>query len=270
MKIDLNGQWKLSSSQYADLDAAVPGSVLSTLLAHKLIDDPFYRDNEEKVRQCLKEDYTFKRSFHMTEEQLLGHNYLFMDGIDTIAKVFINGNLIAEVFDMHTRKRILLDNGILRKENEIRIDFSNVYDYIENYPGKETFQTFAVTHPNGPVIRKSHHMLGWDWGPDLADMGIYRDIYIFSTDLGYLDSFRHKCTFLKNGSVRVDVETELVCHTQGKMVASLSMDSDGTCLQAKLPLMESGKVSFLLKEPKRWYPIPSPSAKPTFSSVMVW
>lgn len=255
MKIDLNGKWRLSSAKYTDLEANVPGSVLSTLLDHRLIDDPFYRDNEEMVRQCLKEDYTFKRSFLMTQEQLLGHNYLFMDGIDTIAKVFINDNLIAELFDMHTRKRILLDNSILCEENEIRIEFSNVYDYIENYPGKETFRTFAVTHPNGPVIRKSHHMLGWDWGPDLADMGIYRDIYILSTGLGYLDSFRHECTFLKDGSVRVDVETEFVCHTQGKMVVTLSMDSDGTCLQATLPLMESGKVSFLLKDPKRWYPI---------------
>ncbi len=255
MKVDLNGKWKLCSSQYTELEATVPGSVLSTLLTHKLIEDPFYRDNESKVRQCLKDNYNFKRSFSLTNEQLIKHNYLFIDGIDTLAKVYINNNLIAELYNMHTRKRILLDNGILREENEIRIEFSNVYDYIENYPGKETFRTFAVTHPNGPVIRKSHHMLGWDWGPDLADMGIYRDIYILSTGLGYLDSFRHECTFLRDGTVKVDVQTELVCHGQGKMLVSLSMDSNGTCLQAKLPLMESGKVSFLLKEPKRWYPI---------------
>ena len=255
MKIDLNGKWSLSSSQFTNLEATVPGSVLSTLLEHKLIDDPFYRDNEQKVRQYLKENYTFTRSFRLTKSQLKKQNYLFMDGIDTLAKVFINGNLIAELFDMHTRKRILLDHDILAEENEIRIDFSNVYDYIENYPGKELFRTFAVTHPNGPVIRKAHYMLGWDWGPDLADMGIYRDIYILSTDLGYLDSFRHKCTFLKDGSVKVDVTTNLVCHAQGKMVATLSMDSDDTCLQAKLPLMEEGNITFLLKNPKRWYPI---------------
>ena len=255
MKIDLNGKWSLCSSKFTNLEATVPGSVLSTLLEHKLIEDPFYRDNEEKVRQYLKEDYTFTRAFCLTKSQLKKHNYLFMDGVDTLAKVYINGNLIAELYDMHTRKRILLDNTILKEENEIRIDFSNVYDYIENYPGKERFRTFAVTHPNGPVIRKAHYMLGWDWGPDLADMGIYRDIYILSTDLGYMDSFRHQCTFMKDGSVRVDVQVQMVCHTQGKLKISLSMDSDGTFLQAKLPLMESGKVSFVLNDPKRWYPI---------------
>lgn len=255
MKIDLNGQWKLSSSQYSQLDAAVPGSVLSTLLAHNLIPDPFYGENEKQVRQCLKEDYTFQRTFTLTKKQLGKHNYLFLDGVDTLARVYINDVLIAELFDMHTRKRILLDNGILAETNEIRIQFSNVYDYIENYPNKESFRTFAVTHPNGPVIRKSHHMLGWDWGPNLADMGIYRDIYILSTDLGYLESFRHKCTFLPDGRVRIDVQTQAVCHTPGKLAATLSLDADGTCLQAKQPLMESGKVTFMLENPTRWYPI---------------
>ncbi len=255
MKIDLNGKWNLSSSTYSGLEATIPGSVLSTLLAHNLIPDPFYGENEKQVRQCLKENYTFTRTFCLTEKQLSKHNYLFLEGVDTLAKVYINDVLITELFDMHTRKRILLDNQILSQENEIRIEFSNVYDYIENYPEKETFRTFAVTHPNGPVIRKSHHMLGWDWGPDLADMGIYRDIYILSTDLGYLESFRHECTFMPDGSVRIDVDTQMVCHAPGKLTTTLSLDADGTCLQAKQPLMESGKATFMLENPKRWYPI---------------
>ncbi len=255
MKIDLNGQWRLSSSRYSDLEATVPGSVLSTLLAHNLIPDPFYRDNEAAVRQVLREDYTFTRSFALTKRQLLSRNYLFLDGVDTLAKVYINGKLIAELFDMHTRKRILLNNAMLGEENEIRVEFSNVYDYIENYPNKETFRTFAVTHPNGPVIRKSHHMLGWDWGPDLADMGIYRDIYILSTDLGYLHAFRHECEFLPDGSVRVDVDTEVCSHREGTLTATLSLAQDGTCLTAQKPLDSEDTLSFLLENPKRWYPI---------------
>ena len=254
MKIDLNGKWSLSGATYSNLEADVPGSVLSTLLAHNLIEDPFYGENEETVRQSLKDDYIFTRKFTLTKQQLVLHNYLFLDGVDTLAKVYINDCLITEIFDMHTRKRLALRNDILREENEIRIEFSNVYDYIEHYPGKENFRTFAVTHPNGPVIRKSHHMLGWDWGPDLADMGIYRDIYILSTNLGYLHSFRHECTFLPDGSVRVDVDTEICSLAKGTVKATLSLD--GTCLTAEKPLDDDcTTLSFLVKEPKLWYPI---------------
>ena len=256
MKIDLNGQWNLSCASYQNLPATVPGSVLSNLLAQNLVEDPFYRENEEKVRQCLKENYTFTRTFNLTKQQLAKYNYLFLDGVDTLAKIYINDSLIAELFDMHTRKRILLDNGILKEENQIRVEFSNVYDYIENYPNKESFRTYAVTHPNGPVIRKSHHMLGWDWGPDLADMGIYRDIYIYSTELGYLDSFRHECTFLEDGSVRIDVDTQVVSHCSGVLKVNLTQPLDGTCLTAEKPLQDdSTTLSFLVKEPKLWYPI---------------
>ena len=232
----------------------MPGSVLSTLLAHELIEDPFYRDNEEKVRQCLYDDYTLTRTFPLTKEQLKKHNYLFVDGIDTIAKLYINNTHIIDLYDMHTRKRILLDNAILAEDNEIRIEFTSIYRYIENYPDKEKFATFAVTHPNGPVIRKSHHMLGWDWGPDLADMGIYRDIYILSTDLGYLDSFRHECTFLPDGSVKINVDTQVISHAQGTLTATLSLGQDGTCIREERPL-GSSRMTFVLENPKRWYPI---------------
>lgn len=255
MKIDLNGKWMLNSSTYQNVPATVPGSVLSNLLEHNLIEDPFYRDNEEKVRQCLKENYTFTRRFPLTKKQLVQHNYLFLEGVDTLAKIYINDCLITEIFNMHTHKRIALNNSILKEDNEIRVEFSNVYDYIENYPNKEQFRTFAVTHPNGPVIRKSHHMLGWDWGPDLADMGIYRDIYILSTDMGFLNAFRHECAFLEDGSVQINVETEVISHREGTLTATLSLPEDGTCLTAQKPLDSEETLTFCLENPKRWYPI---------------
>ena len=255
MKIELNGEWTLNSAHYKDLPAQVPGSVLSTLLRHGLIDDPFYGYNEEQVRRCLKDNYTFSRFFALTPEQLKKHNYLFLDGVDTIAKVYINGHFIADLYDMHLRKRILLDNSILAEENQIRIEFFDVYNYIENYPDKEKFATFAVTHPNGPVIRKAHYMLGWDWGPDLADMGIYRDIYILSTDLGYMDSFRHEYTFLDDGSVQIDVDVENICHAPGQLTAVLSLEQDGMNVQLQQELTDSNHMVFRLQQPKLWYPI---------------
>ncbi len=267
MIIDLNGKWILNSAQFGNLESTIPGSVLGTLLSHGLIEDPFYRDNEEKVRQHLKKDYTFTRTFSLTSQQLSQKNYLCLDGIDTLAEIFVNGISLGKFYDMHTTRRILLDPKILREENEIVVAFSNVYDYIENYPNKESFRTYAVTHPNGPVIRKSHHMLGWDWGPDLADMGIYRDIYILSTELGYLDSFRHECTFLPDGSVQVDVDTEICAHCGGTVAVTLSLQEDGTYLRAEKAIGDEKTLSFVLENPKRWYPIGF--GKPTLYTLAI-
>lgn len=255
MKINLNGLWKLQSNAYPELDAQIPGSVLSTLLKHGKIVDPNYACNEKEVYPCLRQDYTFKRCFSMTKQQLSMTNYLFLDGVHTIADVYINGVLLEKLYDMHLPKRILLDNDMLREENEISICFHNAYDYIENYPDKEKWASFAVTHPNGPVIRQSHHMLGWDWGPDLSDMGIFRDVYILSTNLGYLESFRHTCVFLPDGSVRVDVDTHVEAVSDGTLTSTLSLEQDGTLLTESKPLSKEEPFSFLLLHPKRWNPI---------------
>ena len=68
MKVALNGQWTLSSEKYKDIAVSVPGSVLSALLKAGLIEDPFYRDNEAKVREVLYDDYTFTRSFSFPKQ----------------------------------------------------------------------------------------------------------------------------------------------------------------------------------------------------------
>lgn len=255
MRIDLTGQWKMHGTGIEELSATIPGSVLGTLMAHNIIEDPFYQKNELKARELLKKDYSFVKRFTLTEADRKRKNYLCMESIDTIAKVFVNGKLLTELFDMHTPQKILLDNAILQDENEIRIDFTSPYIYVENYDDQGMFPTFAETHPKGPCIRKAHSMLGWDWGPDLGDMGIYRDIYILSTDLGYLESFRHTCHFLNDGKVRIEVEVNVEKLNEGTLNAKLTLTEDELEYIYQDELKNKHQFSFVLDNPKRWYPI---------------
>lgn len=245
----------MGSPRYTDLDAMIPGSVLSTLLSHGLIADPFYRDNEANVRECLYDDYSFSRKFSLTAEQLKKTNYLLVDGVDTIAKIYINNFLVAELWDMHTAKRILLENRILTDENEIRVEFTSPYRYIEQYDDKGLFETYGLTEKKSPCIRKAHYMFGWDWGPNLADMGIFRDIAILSTDLGYLEDFRHECVFLPDGKVRIQVEANVNKQGDGFLTADLSLKEDDTRLHWEGALDTHNAFSFVLENPKLWYPV---------------
>lgn len=255
MTIDLNGVWRLDSPRYENLRVNVPGSVMSALLEHHLIDDPFYGENEVAVREQLFDNYTFTRNFSLSPEQLEKTNFLVLSGIDTVADVFVNDYLVAKLLDMHTDKKIRLDNELLKSDNSIKIVFTSPYRYIEEYDDQGQFASFAVSQPKGPCLRKPHYMFGWDWGPDLADMGIWGGVRILSTDLGYMEDFRHECTFLPDGSVRVDVQVNTVRLGSGVLDVHLSLDSDGTDLHQQLPLEDSVGLSFVLKDPKRWYPI---------------
>lgn len=260
MKVELCGLWRMNSEKFKDIPAQIPGSVLSNLLAQGLIPDPFYRDNEATVRSYLYDDYTFSKSFSLTAEQLSKQNFLCLDGIDTVASVLINGQCVAELRDMHTPKKILLAPGLLAEENTICVSFTSPYRYIESYDDKGLFETYAVTQKKSPCIRKVNSSFGWDWGPDLADMGILREISILSTELGYLEQFRHHCTFLQDGSVQLAIETNVHCLRSGELRAELALHDTSNpyyaCEGAEFSQEQpSAALVFRIPQPQRWNPV---------------
>ena len=106
MKTNLNGEWIISSPTYKNIKATMPGSVLSALLENNLIEDPYYRMNEYEAKKISFEDFDFERDFVLSEEQLKQDNFLCFDGIDTIADIYINDELIFHNRDMHMYQRI--------------------------------------------------------------------------------------------------------------------------------------------------------------------
>src|SRR5207244_12280997 len=50
--------------------ASVPGCVHTDLLNNKLIDDPFYRDNEKKLQWIGKTDWEYRTTFNVPTFQL--------------------------------------------------------------------------------------------------------------------------------------------------------------------------------------------------------
>src|SRR5881394_1709034 len=50
--------------------ATVPGCVHTDLLTNRLIDDPFYRDNEKKLQWIGKTDWEYQFSLNLTPEIL--------------------------------------------------------------------------------------------------------------------------------------------------------------------------------------------------------
>ncbi len=248
----LNGEWQINSSEIRNLRGRVPGSLLTSLLDNDLIGEPSYRDNAENIREkYLYENYTFSRKFSLSEEQLKKHNYLFAEGIDTVASIFINGVKIADVCDMFMRYRIKVDNSVLSTENEIKIEFISPYKYIAEHAGG-LFRTFGVTELKAPCIRKAGYSFGWDWCANLADMGIYRDIYLVSTDEGYLSDYKYTAEFLPDGKAKLCVTVNSVCIGKGEVKVSLF--GHGYSSSLAKPLSETTIFEFLIDNPELWYP----------------
>lgn len=175
----LNGTWQLRDAGGKYLcPVGVPGSVLSGMREHGLLEDPYYRMNEYAARELLRQDFSFCRKFTVSKEA--GSLYeLCCDGIDTAAGLFLNGVQIGNVDNMHRRYRFPVTDVLRDGENELEVRFESAIRYVEEYvpqPGKEIHFINTGSIDRNQYIRKAHCMFGWDWGPQLPDMGIFREI----------------------------------------------------------------------------------------------
>lgn len=185
MKQSLSGLWKMKEAGgFKSYDAEIPGSVMSVLLSAGEIEDPFFRNNEQKMGPVFEKDYEFFRSFTVTGEHLMqDETDLIFYGIDTVADIFLNGKKLGRVNNMHRTYRFAVKELLTPGANDIRILIHSPLKCIAQYrpaEGKEIRANACGTIPGNQYLRKAHSMFGWDWGPQLPDAGIFRDIVLES------------------------------------------------------------------------------------------
>ncbi|MWC31227.1 beta-mannosidase [Paenibacillus sp. MMS18-CY102] len=186
--LDLCGRWQMRKLEDAEwIEATVPGSVYSDLLNAGLMDDPYYRANDLDAIKLSEFDYEYRRTFEL-DEALLSHDRVLLrfEGLDTLAEIELNGQAIAHVENMHRTYEFDVKGKLLRGVNELRIVFRSPLRFI-----REKQEANPVWGANGvegfPHLRKAHYMFGWDWGPALPDMGIWRAVSIVGMSIARLD-----------------------------------------------------------------------------------
>ena len=189
-KMTLNGDnWRMQIVGEKDmygvngktLPAKIPGSVYGNLLEQGLMPDPYDRMNELTALPLMDNDFVFETDFTLTEEQLAA-DYLLLrfEGIDTLAKVFLNGRVLGETNNMHRIWEFDLGWTACAGENTLRVEIASPTRYIEE-ENQKVFTGGSTDAMRGfPHLRKAHCMFGWDWGPRLPDAGIFREVSVLS------------------------------------------------------------------------------------------
>ena len=206
--ISLCGEWRMTGNGF-DCTGTVPGSMYSFLLNNELIPDPYYRDNEYPALELSYHDYTFERKFDYkkTDDKVSLH----FDGLDTFCDVYLNGKHIAYTDDMHVEYEFDVTDILIDGENTIKVECHTTLYYAQE-KAKE-LDLFA--NPQALIgfgyVRKAHCMLGWDWGPFLPDMGIWRPVYLIVHDSARITELhvtqRHEnCKVYITPNVKTDKE----------------------------------------------------------------
>lgn len=155
--------------------AYVPGTVHTDLLTNKLIPDPFYRDNEKLVQWVEKEQWEYKTVFATPPAVFSKKNIeLVFDGLDTYAKVYLNGTLIITADNMFREWRTDVKKILRKRSNELRIVFSPASAHDDSLAALNKLKLAGEN--NRMYSRKAQYHYGWDWGPRLVTCGIWKSI----------------------------------------------------------------------------------------------
>ena len=256
----LNGVWEWQKLPHGKkYKGQVPGTLISDLLENKLIEDPYWRCNEYAVREQMGYDYTYGRSFTVSEADLqFDCAKLICEGLDTIASISINDCLAAETDDMHRQYHFSVKKYLHVGENQIEIRFHSPLNFVrkEDAANDIFYASTGCIHGNA-ALRKAHYMFGWDWGPQLPDMGIFRDIRIEYSSTARIEDVRIRQNHEDSESVNLKFEIKIKRFGEGKQVLFTELeikDSTGHSVCSRKRSSDEWKFDEMIKEPQLWWP----------------
>lgn len=259
-RITLNGTWNWCDMESKEWHkGTVPGTVLTDMMDGGLIEDPYWRTNEYETRELSRRDYRYEREFEVPESFFREEEQcLVFEGLDTIADIYLNDELLLAVNDMHRTWRIDV-KGKLKAVNRLAVAFHSPTAFIEkaDREGDIFYASTGCMKGNG-ALRKAHYMFGWDWGPQLPDAGIFRNVYLSGFSTARLDDVRIRQEH-GAGGVKLSVESSVrklsESDTAGSGTLACKITApDGTVISVEKELCINDTIEALIEAPQLWWP----------------
>ena len=256
-KIFLHDNWKFKRvDEEAFHCATVPGSVFQDLIDNGLMEDPYYRDNEDKAKELMKYDYEYITEFSSSvydEHKEADEVFLRFEMVDTLADIYLNDKLLGSTMNMHLTHEYPVKK-LLEDKNTIRVVFHSPVNYIKDQFKKDPLLGTEDCTRGFPHLRKAHYMFGWDWGPRLADMGLQRPVSLLFADKARLSDFYiiQDHSDSRYVTLKLSGSSQVLNNTTGNsfIVKYTVADPDGNIIGHDIPVHEE----FNITEPKLWWP----------------
>lgn len=154
----------------------VPGDIHRTLLAEGRIDDPYYDQNELACTWVEDREWWYRLQFsgpdrtpHADERDLM-----VFHGLDTFVTVWLNGQKLGTSSNMFREVVYDVTGELLPGQlNTLALCFDRPLDHLDGFEG---FQSIWGRNLERVFMRKAQFSYGWDWGPRLPNIGIWRPV----------------------------------------------------------------------------------------------
>ncbi|MGB1517163.1 MAG: beta-mannosidase [Flavobacteriaceae bacterium] len=249
----LDTNWSFRSLNSNDwYPATVPGNIYSDLIDNKLIEDPFIGANETKVQWVADSTWVYQTHFDVSSSTLnKDHLQLHFGGLDTYAKVYLNDSLILSSNNAFRNYKIPVKK-LISSRNTLAVHFAPTH-YAEEIEKNKL--DYTLPEGNRVFTRKAQFQYGWDWGPKLNTMGIWKEVSLQAWD----DSRIENVYLRKDSYTEKEARfTAIITLTSSpEKSTSIQVFADGQDFSLQIPTGKQTnqfEIPITIEDPIFWWP----------------
>ncbi|GLY15406.1 beta-mannosidase [Kineosporia sp. NBRC 101677] len=232
--------------------ATVPGSVHTDLLAVGAIDDPYDDANESALEWFHRTDWRYATTITPAQADPAAPGErvdLVFEGVDTVAAIRLGETLLGETANMHRGYRFDVTDLLAGSELPLTVDLTSATTWAEALRDRLGDRPGAYSPRPFNFVRKMACSFGWDWGPDLRTVGLWKPVRIERWTTARLAQVRPLVGVAADGAgtaaVHVNIERsgrESATPVQVRVsvsgvegTATIPADEDGAVLTLRVP-----------------------------------
>ncbi len=253
-------------------DATVPGTVQGDLLALKALPDPYLADNEAKVQWVGQSDWQYRTQITVTADQLTrDHLDLVFSGLDTFARVLVNGKPVLASDNMFRTWRVPVKGVLTAGVNTIEVDLDSplkkmkplvaAMPYVMPGAYDSMFGDEPLGRNSSTYVRKAGYQYGWDWGPRIVTLGVWQPVTLEAWDDVRLADFHVAQVHLDDDVAALDADFDIQSdRVQTVIVRAEITAPDGTTRTVTQEVnlfagLNPVSIPVQVAKPQRWWPV---------------
>lgn len=253
--VNLNSNWQFNYNN-TWYSTSVPNSIHTDLLEHRLIANPFYRDNESHLQWIGQRDWQYKTEFDADTSLLKKQNVqLILRGLDTYADIYLNHTLILKTDNMFREWTVECKKFLHTGKNELLITF-----HPAEKIAKEQYEKYPVKKLPGEervMSRKAQYHFGWDFAPRFITCGIWKDVEIVAWDYFKINNVSFQTDSIKNNIAYMTGRSKIHANGHSPLHISVTDKVSGTLIVNVQTEIEPGsndlQFQFNIANPKLWW-----------------
>lgn len=247
---------EITSAGKTIIPASVPGNFELDMHAAGLIDDPYYADNIIELQKLEDMHLWYFTTFDF--EHIDGQDtFIEFGGIDTVAEIYLDGELFAKTENMLIPHTFALD-AVPAGRHELVVHILPSCICARDY--RISSSSFAMGYNSDSlVLRKAAYMYGWDIMPRAVSGGLWKPVRIIHKPKTRIEEFYLSTRAISTAEKTAGLSLSLRLHTDRDLIYDLHYGIEGRCGDSAFsydyhPFSTYNTNLFIVNNAKLWMP----------------